>query len=294
MFYWSLAVWIPLLFLDLWVLWVDEPEEPRPVLQIPCWRISKNSPLQINLLVGWALAVLALVLRWRVAFWDDELSGVAGASSGSTLQNALLAYSADGFFSDASYYLYQATVCTYSSASAVWASDNGQPGAICYPPDPSNPGYPDTSADPCYEADCLATIYPSDYPNKAKCLLEGMFWGENTTTCGQVGWCPSTVLSPDGNYVGRAVCSYCLAFERAQNGWTDPATAYCPTAILTPGQVDPTTNSWTCAVVCPGAATKLTKQGAQSGVTTFDLALVWCIVRWARGVARASRSLLQS
>jgi hypothetical protein len=301
-FYWLLAVWIPFFAFDAWTVWVEEveqvdddeeEEEEPPKLQLPCWRVSRSGASKVremNLLAGFVCGVLAFILRWRVAFWRSEIQGVSGASSGSwEVDNPDVAYNADGFYSDASYPLFQPTVCVYSSASAKWGNDNGGPAAICYPPIPGT-GYPDLSAPACpvTETSCLATNRSQDYPNPAKCLAGGMFMGENTTTCASAEWCPGTVLNPDGIYVGRSTCSYCLAYERAQNGWADPATAYCP-SVVTGAEVDPATNWWTCGVICPGAATRLTLPGAQSATTSFDGTALWAVVRWARDLARTSR-----
>ena len=276
---------------------------PESVVQFPCWHYGRGNARQLSLLAGFPLGVFAFILRWRVFWWLWQVSSVAGASSGSAIvDNSGVLFSAAGFFGRytewfpvqaanlAVYSYFEATTCTFDSDVARWGDDNGLPPAYCYPPDPTQPGYPDLSAERCEtseSADCLATLRTSDYPNPAYCLEGGMFYGENRTTCGDAVLCPGSVLGPEGTIVGRSVCSYCLAYERAHNGWADPNTAYCPLYPAT--DPDAADNWWVCAYLCPPAALRVGVQAAQSAVTSYDVTAAWCLQRYLLGLAKDTR-----
>lgn len=283
----------------------EEKKRPQDVVQFPCWHVGRGSTRQLALLVGFPLAVLSFCLRWRVFWWEWQVTGVAGASSGSTVvDDATVLYSAAGFFGRSTewfaaqaaylgvYSYFAATTCVFDSAQARWGDDNGLPAAICYPRSATQPGYPDVNASPCpaaQSASCLATNASQNYPNPAFCLAGGMFMGLNRTVCGNAALCPGSVLGPEGTIVGRSVCPYCIAYERAHNGWADPNTAYCPLYPAT--DPDAANNWWVCAVLCPAASLRLGVGATRSAVASFDITTAWLVQRWLLGLARDTRRL---
>ena len=319
-FYLLLSLWVVRAALDAWTLWQeagdatalpsedDEPSEEDEVpLPFPCWVVEPNNAAQCTQCVGFLVLVpLALLFSLNARWVNWQLTAVTGASSGSTtLDDATVAYSAAGYFGNSGagvspwmptwsrtlleYTNYGAPTCVGDSSVVRWGDDNGLD-VVSYPPDPANPGYPDLSEPACVPSTkpgCLVTLRPSDYPNPAKCVAGGMFYGLNRTTGSAQEWCPGTQLSPDGKYVGRAACPYCLAYAHKHQGFRDANTAYCPVTAYTAGAED---NTLLCSWSCPLPQVRATPTNTRAVVAAFDYTALWFASTYLASLADATRA----